>query len=130
MTDPAQIFPTDAHRHVVGHLSLPTDDYGWTAQGLLFRLAPDPATWFTTVEQVEDFLLDLEKSGDAERVAGGWRMTDRGYERLTGPIKYEPSAGEPTRPANVSIAPDFHVPVGRVEMPADKPKRKLFKRKR
>lgn len=83
--DPAGVLASDDHRRVLAHLSLPSDDYGWSVPALKARMAGDPAT-----EGVEAVLGDLVVAGDAEEVGGAFRMTEVGFDRLTGPIADEP----------------------------------------
>jgi hypothetical protein len=80
--DPAGIFASDDHRRVLGHLSHPDDEYGWTVDALLFRM-----------EEKLDFariLGGLESDGHAACYDGSWRMTQAGFDALTGPIANEP----------------------------------------
>ena len=110
--DPAGVFATDAHRCVLGHLSLPTESVGYTPAALHERIGgrfsvhplDDPS-------HVDEILSDLEADGNVEHDASGrWRMTQQGFKRLTGPIANEPPEGTPVQgPANiVSSAPQLH----------------------
>lgn len=98
MNDPGGIFPSDVHRRVLGHLSVPSDSYGWSASQLVDRMRQDASTWFETAEQVQVFLDELEQSGDAHQTSAGWQMTQQGFDRLTGPaveIEREPAPAPP-----------------------------------
>jgi hypothetical protein len=93
--DPAGVLASDAHRHVLGHMALPSDQYGWPERALRARLIPsvtDPAL-------VTQILNDLFVDDLAERSDGAWRMTQAGYEALTGPIANEPAEGASARAA-------------------------------
>lgn len=105
LADPGGRFSSDTHRRVLGHLSYPHDEYGWTAQALLERMRPDVGTNISTAEEMESILEDLEKEGHAQQHPGGvWQMTESGFETLTGPIANEPDAGEISGPATVGAA--------------------------
>ena len=86
--DPAGVFPSDAHRHVLGHLSLPDEPIGFTAQAVHERLGV-----LDSEDHASLLLEELEADGDAEQASGVWRMTEQGFEKLTGPIADEPPEG-------------------------------------
>lgn len=89
--DPGGIFASDAHRHVLGHLPTPDAEYGWSNEVLALRLAPSLSPIGGEFLQILDDLRD--KGHVEEPVAGVWRMTERGYGALTGPIANEPPPG-------------------------------------
>lgn len=112
--DPGAVFASDVHRRVLGHLALPSDDFGWTAVALVARLQPDAGVPFPAGGRVFDFdaeadrltavLTDLADGGYArEYASGAWRMTKAGLEALTGPNGNEPAPdAEPEGPALVT----------------------------
>jgi hypothetical protein len=99
--DPGGQFASDTHRRVLGHLSSPEDDYGWSNSSLVARMIPDVGTDITDTAEIDDVLNDLEADGHAENQDGIWRMTQSGFDLLTGPIADEPSLGEESAPAAV-----------------------------
>lgn len=94
--DPAGIFPSNEHRRVLGHLSHPDDNYGWTAEQLVARMGPDPDTDYTHANAIEQVLLELAEAGHAAQGDRGWQMTPDGFAKLTGPIADEPAPTPPT----------------------------------
>lgn len=109
--DPAGVFDSDTHRRVLGHLSTPDADYGWEVEPLLARLAADPYTPFpenpesldisAEVEALTVVLDDLAGKGHAREYKGGiWRMTQAGFDALTGP-----SANGPGEPGPADLGP-------------------------
>lgn len=95
--DKAERFSSDTHRRVLGHLSLPEDTYGWSVPALVNRMVPDVASNITSLEEMVAVLEELESDGHAQRIATDtgdvWRMTQDGFDVLTGPIKNEPPPG-------------------------------------
>lgn len=88
MNDPGGNFPSNVHRRVLGHLSTHLDDYGWSASQLVDRMRQDASTWFEHHEQIQPVLDELEKAGDAvHHPQHGWKMTEQGFRKLTGPIQ-------------------------------------------
>jgi hypothetical protein len=99
--DPAGIFRSDAHRHVLGHMAIPSDDYGWDNKALGARVSSS----VQEVDDVKSILDELVQDGLAEQVNGAWRQTDKGFELLTGPIDNEPGPdASPEGPAVVTRA--------------------------
>lgn len=117
--DPAGIFETDTHRRVLGHLSTPAEDVGYTPAALAYRLAGDPDTPIPPADQygladigagvdaVQPILDDLKAAGFAKRHAGDlWTMTQKGFDALTGEIANPPKVGDPiTGPALINLGP-------------------------
>ena len=113
--DPAGIFDSDVHRRVLGHLSTPDSEVGWTVPALLYRLAPDQHTPMPPVDEygfadgaagvaeLNEILADLKSAGYAKRHAGDvWQMSQKGFDALTGPIANEPPPeAEPSGPAMI-----------------------------
>ena len=97
LADPGGRFDSDVHRRVLGHLSTPTDNYGWSVPALVARMVPDVGTDIQGAEEMSTILGELEQDGHAERLqAGGqevWRMTQQGFDVLTGSIANEPPEG-------------------------------------
>lgn len=89
--DPGGIFRSDTHRRVLGHLSLPGESFGWTAEALAARIAPDQHTPVDSTSEVAPVLADLVVDGHADLLSGGvYRQTASGHMALTGPIANEP----------------------------------------
>lgn len=89
--DPGGIFASDAHRHVLGHLPTPDSEYGWSNEVLALRLHPSLSVYGGEFLPI---LADLEAAGFVEEpVPSAWRMTQKGYEAITGPIANEPPPG-------------------------------------
>ena len=99
MTDVAGVFPSDTHRRVLGHLSVPDDDYGWTVEQLVDRMQQDRSTSFTNPDQLVPYLLELRELGDAQEVHRErgmcWQMTPEGFARLTGEAVERPKKQKP-----------------------------------
>lgn len=102
LADPGGRFPSDVHRRVLGHLPTPQDQYGWTVPALHNRMVPDVGTDLQSPDEVAGILDELAKDGHAEKLtvnmANGdsrevWRMTQDGFDLLTGPIANEPPPG-------------------------------------
>lgn len=85
--DPGGNFTSDAHRVVLGHLPLPTDEYGYTAEALHYRIDP---TVFGGHEEVDAILAELVADDHVESINGVYRMTQAGYTELTGANANEP----------------------------------------
>lgn len=107
LADPGGRFASDTHRRVLGSLSLPTDNYGWTVLALIQRMAPDVGTSITTPDEMQSILQDLEADGHAEKlntvIGEVWRMTQAGYDSITGPIANEPTADQPSPGASTRV---------------------------
>lgn len=99
--DPGGRFDSDTHRRVLGHLSLPEDDYGWSVEALVNRMVPDVGTSIVDADEMGEVLGDLEASGYAENQDGIWRMTQEGLDTLTDNTSDEPPAGAEASPAMV-----------------------------
>lgn len=116
-------FESDVHRRVLGHLSTPTDGYGWSAAALFERMGVDEGTrarqdedgkaapLLNSVDELNDVLDDLRVKEYAESITVGdgsvWRMTQEGYDLLTGGIADEPgplAAGQKAQPATIGAA--------------------------
>lgn len=91
--DPGGYFDSDAHRHVLGHLSLPTDDYGWSIDGLALRVSPAMNNRNDLVEVFGELIRD----GLADSHG---RMTQKGFDALHEPVVDEGSEG----PAVITMA--------------------------
>lgn len=123
--DPAGIFKSDMHRRVLGHLSLPTETFGWMLGPLAARIAPDPHTPVETELEIAPILAELAEDGQAEQVSGAWRQTPSGHAALTGPITNEPGPDpDPAliRPAllggPIATAGPTEIPTGATEVTA------------
>lgn len=98
--DPAGIFKSDAHRHVLGHMSTPDDDYGWDINALTARSRAS-----VQPEDIQAIAEELQADGLAEQVNGAYRLTAKGLELLTGPISDEPGPdATPEGPAMITRA--------------------------
>lgn len=91
LADPGGRLASDTHRRVLGHLTLPSDGYGWSEPALLARMGPDVGTNIVTVEELQQVLGELESEQLAIRHPGDiWQMSQGGFDLLTGPIANEP----------------------------------------
>lgn len=84
--DPGNIFPSDYHRRVLGHLPNPDED-GMDVASLEHRLATDGATDITA-EQFTAVLASLKDDDYLEVVSEEpevLRQSELGHEKLTGP---------------------------------------------
>ena len=83
--DPGGVFASEQHRRVLGHLSLPDEDFGYSPDELADRVSGDPNLGPIDVVEV---LEDLEADGHvAHTQAHGWRQTKAGFKAITGPNK-------------------------------------------
>lgn len=108
--DPGGHFASDAHRRVLGALSTPEEDYGWSAVALTARLEPDEHTPNDT--DVEAILGELKADGYAKSVkvkgTDVFTMTAKGFDLLTGPIADEPDPNAPVEgPAKLDVPTPF-----------------------
>lgn len=90
LPDPGQVFASDVHRRVLAHLAVPgaEDNEPLEVSPLIQRLNPDGANPFFTeadAKDLEEVLKDLEADGYASG-KGGWHMTKKGFEAITGPV--------------------------------------------
>lgn len=81
--DPGGIFDSDAHRRVLAHLPLPSEDRTKVIP-FIGRVAEDVYTDITEVELVS-ILGDLDTDEYASQDESGWKMTQEGLNALTGP---------------------------------------------
>lgn len=98
LADPGGRFSSDTHRRVLAHLSYPDDNYAWSAMTLIGRMLPDAATQITSEADMVQVLQDLVKDGHAQKLTapngqGVWKMTQSGFDTLTGGIANEPPPG-------------------------------------
>lgn len=101
--DPGAHFDSDVHRRVLGHLSLPSDKFGWSVEALYNRLRDSAGVAFEEEHaELERVLRDLEKSGFAEEVNDVWRQTKEGFDKLNAEVP-EHARGK-AGPAVVSAA--------------------------
>lgn len=94
--DPGGVFASDTHRRVLGHLSQsdPID-----LHPLGHRISADPDHGLSTVEELEEVLTSLKADGFASQSKDGWKMTQKGFDAITGPNANEPTPGGPAEPA-------------------------------
>jgi hypothetical protein len=86
---------------VLGHLSLPTDAYGWNLTALSHRLSPDAHPDFTD-EALKEVVDALVADGFAEAVNGSvYRLTVKGFEALNAEA---PESAGPVVPASIGAA--------------------------
>lgn len=89
--DPGGVFASDTHRRVLGHLSLPSDLFGWSLHALETRIGRDDRhTQVATEADIVPVLDGLVGDGLAELVAGVYRQTAAGAAALVAPIAGEP----------------------------------------
>lgn len=79
LADPGNVFDSDAHRRVLGHL---TADEPMDAGALFERMVPDVGSDFDDQAEIHEVLKDLEADGYATETKAGWKHTKRGYEAL------------------------------------------------
>lgn len=95
--DPAGVFDTDTHRRALAYLPLPDGDPIPTEEAAV-PLAQDENTPVAYVDEAAEILKALEAEGYAERSEEGrWKMTQEGFDALTGPIPNEPPPMEGAR---------------------------------
>lgn len=83
--DPGGVFASDAHRRVLAHLPIPSQD-PMDSETFLSRVASDDGYEYVA-DEVQDVLLDLEADGHASELKDGWRQTKKGLEALQAPVK-------------------------------------------
>lgn len=84
--DPGGVFASDAHRRVLAHLPIPSED-PMDNETFLSRVATDDGYEYAGQDEVEDVLADLEADGHAKQLNDGWRQTKKGLEALQAPVK-------------------------------------------
>lgn len=85
--DPGGRFASDAHRRVMAHLPNPDDDPVSVEDLIVERINRDPHTLahFSSADEVQEVLADLEADGHAKQLKDGWKNTQDGFDLLTGP---------------------------------------------
>lgn len=82
-SDPGTHFDSDVHRRVLGHLSLPSDKFGWNLKALYERLRGSAGVAFQREhDELEEVLGELIESGHAEKVGDAYRQTEQGQATL------------------------------------------------
>lgn len=110
-SDPGGIFPSDAHRRVLAHLSTPEDKYGWDTAALKERLKTNRGHYFADDADLDTVLSELKDAGDAVEHDGGvWQQTAEGAEKLNGEAAVEATQG-PVGPATMYAAKPIGEPV-------------------
>lgn len=98
-SDPGGVFDFEDERFVLGHLRAPHDDGGGrTAPGQAMQppelytrlITGDSLVSDYTWDEVEEVVKDLESDGDLTVADDGYKMTDQGFAKLTGPNGYNP----------------------------------------
>lgn len=102
-SDPGAHFDSDVHRRVLGHLSLPTDKFGWNLVALYERLKDSAGVAFAEAhDELQKVLDELVSAGHAEKVGEVYRQTQQGFDALQAEVPE--SAQGPAGPATISAA--------------------------
>lgn len=117
--DPGAHFESDAHRRVLGHLSLPSDKFGWSVPALIERLK-NTGLGFKDVEaELATVLGELKSSGFAtdHDDKAVWQMTDEGLAELQAEVP-EHALPATQQGATISAATPIGEPVAEAPGPA------------
>lgn len=89
--DPGGCFRSDLHRRVAGHLSTPYDEFGYTPEALFHRMQDDHGSSLEDPVEISEVLDDLVQFGLTDEPQDGvFRLSQRGFDTLTGSIADEP----------------------------------------